>query len=203
MKNRLLQKVIIMSKYTFIGFTLQFFLLGISIASNSEAQLVKPVSEVFIDMGVINEKLIDVFHQIEMETDYEFHYYEDVDVEKRIFIDKQRQTLSQFLLKISELTDLSFRQVNSVISVKPIEEGFNQKSKIEIIIQGRKITGTVTSSEDDEPLPGVNVIEKGTSNGSVTDIGNINSSSGCDGLSPSPRATNVLTSLSRALYRFS
>jgi hypothetical protein len=36
--------------------------------------------------------------------------------------------------------------------------------------QDRTITGTVTSSEDDQGLPGVNVIIRGTATGTVTDI---------------------------------
>jgi iron complex outermembrane receptor protein len=36
--------------------------------------------------------------------------------------------------------------------------------------QGRTVTGTVTSSEDGSGLPGVNVVEKGTSNGTVTNV---------------------------------
>ena len=37
-------------------------------------------------------------------------------------------------------------------------------------LQDRTITGTITSSEDNQGLPGVNVIVKGTSTGTVTDI---------------------------------
>lgn len=36
--------------------------------------------------------------------------------------------------------------------------------------QARRVTGKVTSSETGEPLPGVNILEKGTSNGTVTDV---------------------------------
>lgn len=36
--------------------------------------------------------------------------------------------------------------------------------------QTRTITGTVTSAEKGEPLPGVTILEKGTDNGSVTDL---------------------------------
>jgi TonB-dependent starch-binding outer membrane protein SusC len=36
--------------------------------------------------------------------------------------------------------------------------------------QGRTVTGKVTSSDDGSGIPGVNILEKGTSNGSVTDI---------------------------------
>ncbi|MCK5102858.1 MAG: carboxypeptidase-like regulatory domain-containing protein, partial [Cyclobacteriaceae bacterium] len=38
------------------------------------------------------------------------------------------------------------------------------------IVQDRSITGNVTSEEDSEGLPGVNVIVKGTSTGTVTDV---------------------------------
>ncbi len=37
-------------------------------------------------------------------------------------------------------------------------------------VQGIRIKGTVTSSTDNNPIPGVNVIEKGTTSGTVTDI---------------------------------
>lgn len=36
--------------------------------------------------------------------------------------------------------------------------------------QGRTVTGKVTSSDDGSPIPGVNVVEKGTSNGSITSV---------------------------------
>lgn len=37
-------------------------------------------------------------------------------------------------------------------------------------LPGGTITGTVTSFEENAPLPGVNVVEKGTTNGTITDI---------------------------------
>src|SRR5688572_13947799 len=35
--------------------------------------------------------------------------------------------------------------------------------------QSRTVTGTVTSADDGTPVPGVNILEKGTSNGTVSD----------------------------------
>ena len=43
-------------------------------------------------------------------------------------------------------------------------------SAVGIRAQGTSVTGTVTSQEDGEPLPGVNVLIQGTSIGTVTDI---------------------------------
>lgn len=36
--------------------------------------------------------------------------------------------------------------------------------------QGAEVNGTVTSSDDGEPLPGVNIVIKGTVTGSLTDV---------------------------------
>ena len=36
--------------------------------------------------------------------------------------------------------------------------------------QNRTITGTVISSEDDMPIPGVKIVEEGTDNGAVTNF---------------------------------
>ena len=47
--------------------------------------------------------------------------------------------------------------------------------------QGVSVTGKVTSADDGESLPGVNIVEKGTTNGVVSDINGsyaINVSSG-------------------------
>ena len=37
------------------------------------------------------------------------------------------------------------------------------------LAQSVKITGTVTSADDGSALPGVSIVEKGTTNGTVTD----------------------------------
>ncbi|NJN26594.1 MAG: SusC/RagA family TonB-linked outer membrane protein [Cyclobacteriaceae bacterium] len=71
------------------------------------------------------------------------------------------------MLEISKSANLSFKQINNSISVK--NKQVDTKS-IEIIIQGFTITGRVTSSEDNEGLPGVNVVVQGTSFGTVTDV---------------------------------
>jgi TonB-linked SusC/RagA family outer membrane protein len=39
-----------------------------------------------------------------------------------------------------------------------------------VMSQARTITGTVTSSEDGAPIPGLNIIEKGTTNGTITNM---------------------------------
>ncbi|MFW5759716.1 MAG: SusC/RagA family TonB-linked outer membrane protein, partial [Cyclobacteriaceae bacterium] len=80
-------------------------------------------------------------------------------------------SVEDLLTQISKETGLVFQQINNNIGIK---KGSNyelmKKDRVEIIIQTRTVTGKVTSMEDSEGLPGVNVVEKGTSNGTVTDV---------------------------------
>lgn len=171
MKNELLQQIIAMSKYTLIGVFMQCFLTGMLIASSTKAQRIMPVSEVYVNLNISSELLSDIFNEIEKTTDFVFHYYEDVNIYQKVKVNRKKQSVSQLLLRISEVADLSFRQVNNVISVKPIEKGYHQKKvKLEIIIQAKEVSGRVISTDDNEPIPGVNVIEKGSTNGTVTNI---------------------------------
>src|SRR5690606_13295176 len=66
--------------------------------------------------------------------------------------------------------NLKFKQINHTINVSTKEAGERKTPEVIIILQGQTVTGRVTSMEDGEPLPGVNIIERGTTNGTVTDI---------------------------------
>lgn len=170
MKNNLLRQFICMSKLAIIGFSMQCFFLTALMAGEGAAQAVKPVSEVKCNIGFDNKSLGDVFRIIEMETNYKFSFYEDLDLKQKITIAPQNQTLSELLLKISEVSGLSFKQVNNVIGVRPAEKNSRPQKSIEILIlQSHRIRGKVISMEDGQPLPGVNVIIKDYNLGTITD----------------------------------
>lgn len=54
--------------------------------------------------------------------------------------------------------------------MQDLRELYYQQNQMQIFDGGRWVTGRITSAEDDSPLPGVNVIVKGTTSGTVTDI---------------------------------
>ena len=170
MKNKILLQVIRMSKLALTGVLLQCFFLSMLLAGNGVAQSVKPVSEVTVKIAINDLALADVFKLIERETPYKFSFYEDLDTQTKITIPAKKQSVSKLLLKISELSNLSFKQVNNVISVKQFKRKIQRQEEIEVIIQTTMVQGTVTSNEDNESLPGVNVVEKGTTNGTVTNL---------------------------------
>ena len=173
MKKKLLHLIIMGSKYTLFGFILTCILFQSLIAARSNAQEIKSVKEVRVNLAFDQVTLIEAFNKIEQATDFIF-IFNDYEINKNMKISTsfhKGQLLSDVLLEISRQANLQFKQVNKNISVKKITgRNTNKVNEIEVIIQTRNISGRVTSYEDGEGLPGVNVIEKGTSNGTVTDV---------------------------------
>ncbi|MCG8307743.1 MAG: SusC/RagA family TonB-linked outer membrane protein [Cytophagales bacterium] len=158
-------------RLSFIGVFLQCLFLNLLIASSSDAQRYVSVKDVVINIDVNGASLEQLFDELEQKTDFQFTYDNNVVAKSktRFSISGKRKSVEEILLQISKQAKLRFKQVNNNINVNPLRNEAKDKS-IEIVIQGVTITGKVTSSEDDQGLPGVNVIVKGTSHGTVTDV---------------------------------
>ncbi|MCG8310256.1 MAG: TonB-dependent receptor [Cytophagales bacterium] len=173
MKNKLLRTIIFMSNCTLIGILFQTIVFNFVVASDSNAQSqIKSVKEVYIEVEFQNAPLPDVFGTIEHLTDYNFVFHKkDLGSAYRFDLKKQKIKVADLLMEISKNLGVAFKQMNENITVKRIEDrSYPKEERLEIVIQGITITGKVTSSEDDQGLPGVNVIVKRTSQGTVTDI---------------------------------
>ena len=173
MKKKLLRLIIMSTKYSMYGLMISCLLLTTLMAANSSAQEIKSVKEVKVKLAFDQVSLMDVFQQIERATNFHF-IFNDFEIDKNLKVStsyKRGQMLSDILMDISRQANLQFKQVNKNISVKKLpEQEMKNVSDIEVIIQTRTVTGMVTSMEDSEGLPGVNVVEKGSSNGTVTDV---------------------------------
>lgn len=159
-----------LSKLTIYGIFLQCLFLGILMASDSGAQGIQTVREVSVKLDKKEITIKEIFNEIESSTDFYFSYYPgDFNSNQKILVSRKQQLVSEVLLQVSKETGLAFRQVNNSINVRKKESKKDVES-IEVIIQGITITGRITSAEDNEGLPGVNVIVKGTAKGTVTDV---------------------------------
>ncbi len=161
-----------LSKWTFYGILVQFIFTGMLIAAEGQAQSIKSVREHYIRIEFKNSSIIEALNKIEQKTDYHFAYEKD-EISKSIKLDKKyngKIAVSEVLLDISEEADLKFKQINKSIIVTKKKDETSNEQNIEVIIQGITITGRVTSADDTGGLPGVNVIVKGTSLGTVTDV---------------------------------
>ncbi|MCC5930092.1 MAG: TonB-dependent receptor [Cyclobacteriaceae bacterium] len=139
----------------------------------TEAQ-VKSIKDVKVSVDFKEVQLKKAFLYLEKETGFHFTF-NDLHLRslQSITLDKKNASLAEILLDISKQSKLHFRQINNTITVKPLPEG-EKLDEIEIE-QAITITGRVTSSDSPDGLPGVNVVVKGTNQGTITDInGNYN-----------------------------
>ena len=171
MKIKLLQLIVMLSKYAFIGLFLQTMTFTLLLASETNAQENKSVKEVIIDLKVQDANIIETFHNIEAQTNFKFNYEKkDLKSVKNLSINVSQQSVADILMEISKEANLKFRQVNNNINVNKLTKSNGKQPDIEIIIDDIEVTGRVFGGDDGEGLPGVNVLVKGTSFGTVTDL---------------------------------
>ena len=167
MKKTYLKTIIEMSKYTLIILLTNCMFASIMFAAdNAQSQSLKDVS---ISVEANNLKLSELLDLLEGQTAFTFSYAKnDMPLDKRITVQSKNESLYAVLSEIARKARVNFRRVNNQIAVKP------GKSLVPVLEQtsgqGITVTGRVTSSEDKEGLPGANIIVKGTTQGTVTDV---------------------------------
>ncbi len=171
-KQVLLSRKLIM--YSFYGIIAQLICCTFILAAEgTNAQSSVSVKEIKVNVKFENDDLITVFKKIEQETDLIFVFNKDEISKSKVRInhDYSEGSIYDVLLDISEQSGLKFKQVNKNISVKNIDGRKKKRSeeyRIEIVTDV-EIAGKVTD-ENGESLPGASIVEKGTANGTVTDI---------------------------------
>jgi TonB-linked SusC/RagA family outer membrane protein len=114
-----------------------------------------------LDKDISN--LGEVFAAVEAKTDLSFFYDKKVvNPNTKILVKKKPSTLKHILNTISTQTGFVFKQVGKVINVA---QG-NPKTNV----QTKTVNGTVVAQSDNQPLPGVTVMIKGTATGTSTDF---------------------------------
>lgn len=114
-----------------------------------------------------NLSLKDYLNTIEKQTDYLFIYDAGVNVNKRISVNMVGKSIKEVLDNLSTQLGLNYSQKGSYIVLSSYKA---KETSAPVIAQQKKtITGVVTDDLG-EPIIGANVIEKGTTNGIITDI---------------------------------
>lgn len=135
---------------------LLFTLILSSHAVNSNSQNAR------VTVRASNTSLKEVLNTIEKQTDYLFVYNINVNTNLKVEVNATNQPVKQILDALLPSIGLSYVQEGSYIVVSSsTQEGVNQ--------QKVTITGIVTDANG-EPVIGANVVEKGTTNGTITDI---------------------------------
>jgi len=152
-RNPVTQKILLIMRLTLFLVVLSVF----SAFSSSYAQKTK------LNLKVRDTQVKEVLNQIENQSEFFFMFdNKQVDVERKVNLEVNSLGIDQVLQKLFEGTQINFRIVNRQILLFPEnqESSFSQ--------QNRKVTGKVTDSSG-SPLPGVSVVVKGTTNGTISD----------------------------------
>ena len=112
-----------------------------------------------VSLSLKNATLKQFFNAVEKQTDYIFSY-RDVVVEgkENVTLEVSNQSITRVLDDVLHPRKLQYTVTGHSIIVTPLVKGGN-----------RMVTGVVLDGNG-EPIIGANVVEKGTTNGTVTDI---------------------------------
>lgn len=140
---------------------LLFFCSFCALAGTANSQTAK------VTIKKANVTLLDVLNEIENQTNYLFVYSNDVNVKRPISINVNNKAVNSILSTLFLGENISYTVEGTHIVLTKKEEvnviNRTQQNKDE------KVTGVVVD-ENGEPLIGVSVVVKGTTNGTITNI---------------------------------
>lgn len=118
--------------------------------------------ETKLSLHISKGKLYEVFKNIEAQSEFSFMYDNSmINVEKEVNIKVEKRTINEVLDQVLDKNEIRYQIIDRHIVLIPVASGK---------FVDRTVTGTVISVEDNQGLPGVNVILKGSSLGTVTDV---------------------------------
>ena len=146
-------------------FTVLFSLIsiGISYATSLYSQ------STYLTVNATNKTVKEVFDEIEENSEYLFFYYDKaLDINRKVNIHLEDQTVDKILDQLFELTDNTYVIDDRQIFISR-KESFVKTDIPAVMQQAKTITGVI---KDDlgEPLIGVNIQVKGTSSGTITNL---------------------------------
>jgi TonB-linked SusC/RagA family outer membrane protein len=152
-RNPMAQKILLAMRLTLFLMVLSVF----SAYSSSYAQKTK------LNLKVQNTQVKEVLNQIENQSEFFFMFdNKQVDVERKVNLEVSSMNIDQVLQKLFEGTGVNFRIINRQILL------FSENTNSAFSQQANRVSGKVTDSAG-ESLPGVSVVVKGTTNGTITD----------------------------------
>lgn len=130
-------------------------LITLFVFNSTYAQSVK------IDLSVKNESLKQFIKQIETKTDYTFMLDQTIDQSQTVTVDVRQESLDAILKKAFTGKKVSYEIVGKQILLKlatPTRK-----------VDTKRITGVI-KDQNGEPVIGANVVQKGTTNGVISDM---------------------------------
>lgn len=125
-----------------------------------------------ITLNIPDGRLKDVIENLSEQTNYQFFYEDDLDLDRTIVkgINVKDMDINQILTRVLANTNITHKVDGKVIYLMRRNEQKNIADTQQK--EGRRVTGRVFD-KNGELLIGVNVLEVGTTNGTVTDINGV------------------------------
>ncbi|MDX1283365.1 MAG: TonB-dependent receptor [Draconibacterium sp.] len=142
--------------------TFLFLLVGlISVSASTYSQITR------LDINVKNNSVVELFKEIENRSEFYFFYQkEEISELNDISIDLKDARVTDILDQVLDGTDFSYKIVDRYIIIKKAEKTIDNKN---VKPQQKQVNGKVVG-KDGAPIPGVSIVVKGTTTGTVTDF---------------------------------
>lgn len=127
------------------------------------------------DLTMEDATIFDVFREIEAQSDFGFFFKNgQIDLEKRYNLDFKNASFEEVLAHVFSDNDYTYEIVGENVVVMKNDAVKESKNSEAQVLQRKTITGKVVDG-DGEVIPGVSIVIKGTSTGTITDFdGNFN-----------------------------
>lgn len=156
-----------------LKFDLKVKLATLFIFASIFSMLANNVYTQSITINLNNATVSQIIDQIESTTEYKFIYNTKfVDLNRKASIQVENASIERVLNNLFSNTTTSYQIVDTQIILKTKPQKQLEKvieNEPETIIQEFSVSGQVLDSNN-QPLPGANVLEKGTTNGTQTDF---------------------------------
>lgn len=119
-----------------------------------------------------NSTLNEVLNEIERQTDYLFIYNDEINTNEKVSVRAKQEAVSKILNTLLKNKDMDYSMEGNHIILSMVEKAtlMEKEHRAEIVQQQKKqITGKITD-EQGESIIGANIMEMGTTNGTITDI---------------------------------
>ena len=137
-----------------------FVCIGLTYASDSYSQ------SATLTLNVNNKTVQEVLDEIEKQSEFRFFYNnKQVNTNRVVSIQSKKKDVFNILEQLFNGTDISYKVLDKSIILSPKEMLISAVAQQSI----KTISGTITDSNG-EPIIGANVLEKGSTNGTITDI---------------------------------
>lgn len=137
-----------------------FVCIGLAYASESYSQ------SAMLNLNVNNKTVQDVLDEIEKQSEFHFFYNnKQVNTNRIVSIKSKKKDVFNVLEQLFNGTDISYKVLDKSIILSPKDVLVSAVAQQSI----KNISGTITDAHG-EAIIGANVLEKGSTNGTITDI---------------------------------